>query len=90
MNRIHELEERSDVKKTDIVSFSHPRRRDEQRNDPLSGEHNLLSLERRLDDGYRRIDSARLAGEDITAWEDFWIELLRQYECAVDDLSLAA
>ena len=48
-------------------------------------------LEQRLDDGYRRIEEARLNQLDVRAWEDFWIELLREYERVCDDLgSLAA
>ena len=38
------------------------------------------SLESRLEDGYRRIEQAHARGEDITAWEEFWIDLLKQYE----------
>lgn len=41
-------------------------------------------LERRLDDGYARIEHARQLGQDVTAWEDFWIDLLHQYETVVD------
>lgn len=37
------------------------------------------SLEQRLDDGYRRIEAARAAGQDIDAWETFWIQLLDEY-----------
>ena len=49
-----------------------------------------LTLERRLEDGYRRIEQALQDGADVTAWEDFWIHLLREYEVVCDDLSLAA
>lgn len=48
------------------------------------------SLERRLDDGYGRIDQALRDGADIAAWEDFWIRLLREYESLCDDLRPAA
>jgi len=48
------------------------------------------TLERRLNDGYARIEQALTQGEDVTAWEDFWIELLRHYEAAVDCLPEAA
>ena len=48
------------------------------------------AVARRLDDGYRRIDQAMLSGEDIVAWEDFWIELLSQYESLSDELERAA
>lgn len=39
----------------------------------------------RLDDGYRRIDAAVDEGDDVAAWETFWISLLRQYEHLCDD-----
>lgn len=65
-----------------------------RRGEPITSERpadlKLRALERRLDDGYRRIDSAHHSGQDITTWEDFWIDLLRQYESAVDDLAVAA
>lgn len=48
------------------------------------------TLERRLSDGYVRIDQAIALGEDVAAWEVFWIELLRQYESTVDNLPVAA
>lgn len=47
-------------------------------------------LERRLEDGYRRIDEAVAAGEDVAEWERFWIKLLREYESICDDLGRAA
>jgi hypothetical protein len=43
----------------------------------------------RLEDGYRRIDEAIEAGEDVEAWEEFWITLLHQYESLCDDLAAA-
>jgi hypothetical protein len=46
----------------------------------------LATLEARLGDGYDRIETARAAGEDVARWEDFWLELLRQYEAAYDAL----
>ena len=55
-----------------------------------SADHKLRALERRLDDGYRRIGNAHISGQDISTWEDFWIDLLRQYERAADDLEIAA
>lgn len=48
------------------------------------------TLERRLEDGYRRIDAAIAAGEDVERWETFWIDLLRQYESLFDEHELAA
>lgn len=56
----------------------------ERLNDPLD------TLERRLNDGYARIDQALAQGNDVSAWEDFWIELLHQYESAVDYVPEAA
>jgi hypothetical protein len=49
-----------------------------------------LSLARRLDDGYRRIDQAITTGADVSAWESFWIDLLREYEAVCDELREAA
>lgn len=47
------------------------------------------SLERRLDDGFRRIDEAALSGADVSEWESFWIRLLREYEeiCRGQDIA---
>ena len=50
----------------------------------------LEALERRLADGYARIEDARSRGQDVTAWEEFWIDLLHQYELTVDDFPEAA
>jgi hypothetical protein len=47
-------------------------------------------LERRLDDGYRRIEDAIASGIDVTTWESHWIELLRQYESICEELRIAA
>ena len=48
------------------------------------------TLESRLDDGFRRIEIARSRGEDVAAWEDFWIELLHRYESLCDQDRVAA
>lgn len=48
------------------------------------------SIARRLEDGYARIDEAILHGVDIRAWEDFWLQLLEEYEDVCDGLRLAA
>ncbi len=48
------------------------------------------TLERRLEDGYRRIEEAKVQGRDVKAWEEFWIQLLREYEEICDGLRLAA
>jgi hypothetical protein len=47
------------------------------------------TLERRLDDGFQRIDQALHDGTDVAAWEDFWIQLLREYEFLCDELLAA-
>ena len=48
------------------------------------------SLEGRLEDGYGRIDQALHDGADVAAWEEFWVQLLREYEAACDHARLAA
>jgi hypothetical protein len=48
------------------------------------------SLERRLEDGYTRIDQAALAGADVSEWEFFWIRLLGEYEDVCRESDLAA
>ena len=47
-------------------------------------------LERRLEDGYARIEAAKFNGEDTSAWEEFWLKLLREYEAICDELTQAA
>lgn len=49
----------------------------------------IETLERRLDEGYRRIEEAIDRGEDVQAWESFWIDLLHQYEAEWDSLPKA-
>ncbi|HEV2128522.1 MAG TPA: hypothetical protein VGR22_07890 [Thermomicrobiales bacterium] len=44
-------------------------------------------LEHRLRDGEHRIEEARDAGADVSAWEEFWIDLLRTYEATHDRLA---
>ncbi len=46
-----------------------------------SWEHSELLAER-LADGWERIERAVADGQDIAAWESFWLELLGQYERA--------
>lgn len=53
-------------------------------------EDHRASLERRLYEGYVRIEEALEAGQDVTAWERFWIELLHQYEVVCIQLRQAA
>lgn len=40
----------------------------------------ILVLENRLREGEHRIAVAQMAGNDIKAWEDFWLDLLHRYE----------
>ncbi len=47
-------------------------------------------LERRLDDGYLRIEEALRAGADVTTWEDFWLALLADYESVCEPERQAA
>jgi hypothetical protein len=47
-------------------------------------------LARRLDTGYEYIDRMVAAGEDVTKLEEFWIQLLRQYEAVCEGLAEAA
>jgi hypothetical protein len=50
----------------------------------------IAQLERRLDDGYTHIEQARLDGIDTTAWEEFWVKLLVEYQSICDELTEAA
>lgn len=50
----------------------------------------IANLERRLADGYQRIESAISRGEDVQVWEAFWISLLHSYEELCDDVRQAA
>jgi hypothetical protein len=45
------------------------------------------TLERRLEDGYRRIELAVREGKDVSAWETFWIRLLHDYEALCDGVA---
>ena len=47
-------------------------------------------LARRLETGYDYIDRMIASGEDVTKLEDFWIQLLRQYEAVCEGLAEAA
>jgi hypothetical protein len=49
----------------------------------------IAALERRLEDGYSRIEEAARSGKDVAAWETFWIDLWRQYEPLCDGLGEA-
>jgi hypothetical protein len=47
-------------------------------------------LTRRLETGYDYIDRMIATGEDVTKLEDFWIQLLHQYEAVCEGLAEAA
>lgn len=44
------------------------------------------ALATRLHDGYRKIETAQANGQDVSAWEAFWVDLLREYEAVCDEL----
>lgn len=48
-----------------------------------------VTLERRLTEGYVRIEEALEAGQDVSNWEHFWIELLHQYETVCAQMEAA-
>ncbi|MBX3069670.1 MAG: hypothetical protein KF883_04100 [Thermomicrobiales bacterium] len=52
-------------------------------------EEQRVTLERRLHEGYVRIEEALVAGQDVAGWERFWIELLHQYEAVCAQLEAA-
>lgn len=52
----------------------------------VAEEPSVRTLANRLNDGWDRIEKARAAGQNITAWENFWLELLREYETVSDAL----
>ena len=56
----------------------------------VSRSESVESLELRLSDGYHRIDMAVAQGDDVTLWEDFWIDLLHWYEALCDGAQVAA
>lgn len=58
--------------------------------EPIDLDAQRSALAHRLDDGYLRIEQAIVSGEDVQAWEDFWITLLADYEALSDRLSPAA
>lgn len=47
----------------------------------------LASLTRRLVDGETRIEAALARGEDVSAWEEFWLKLLQEYEALHDRIN---
>lgn len=55
---------------------------------PASGslDPEIVVLEQRLNDGHQRIERARGLGQDVRDWESFWLDLLCQYEQAMEYL----
>ncbi len=49
-------------------------------------EERKLTLVRRLEDGYSRIELALQQGRDVTQWEDLWETLLHEYEAICDEI----
>jgi hypothetical protein len=49
-------------------------------------EEKKQEYQERLDIGGAKIEEARSQGRDVTAWEDYWIQLLRQFEAVCDKL----
>jgi hypothetical protein len=47
-------------------------------------------LRHRLEAGYERIELARQSGVDTRTWEEFWVNLLHEYETVCDELDQAA
>ncbi len=43
-------------------------------------------LVERLDVGAAKIEEARSQGKDVSSWEDYWIQLLHNYESVCDKL----
>ena len=52
--------------------------------------HEIAKLERRLEDGFARIEDAKRDGIDTSDWEEFWAKLLLQYQALSDELAEAA
>jgi hypothetical protein len=49
----------------------------------------VATLEKRLHEGYDIVENAKSSGEEadrVTAWEDFWLGLLADYEHKFDQL----
>lgn len=45
------------------------------------------NLESRLAAGLSAIETAEGLNRDVTEWEQFWLQLLREYEALVDELT---
>jgi len=47
----------------------------------------LVRIESRLEDGYRKINDAAESGREALRWEDLWLQLLDDYERIYDLLA---
>lgn len=45
----------------------------------------IATLEKRMNDGWNLIEKRKSMGQDISKLEDFWIQLLHEYEAACDE-----
>ncbi len=54
--------------------------------DRASSEAEMQRVLFRLEDGFEKIVRAAADGEDVSRWEDVWIQLLREYEQMQDQL----
>jgi hypothetical protein len=54
-----------------------------------SQQERIETLENRLQDGFSRIGEAMNNGLNVSDWEKFWIDLLREYERLNDELAAA-
>ena len=55
---------------------------------PVDDEATVLL--KRLEDGYEKIEQAQANGRDTAFLEEFWINLLHEYEAVCDELQKAA
>jgi hypothetical protein len=46
----------------------------------------IQTLEERLNNGYALIDKKKAQGLDVSKLEDFWIQLLHEYEAACNEM----
>lgn len=66
-----------------------PRESEDSPTLPVAGDQQE-ELARRLEAGYDYIERMIESGHDVTRLEDFWIQLLRQYEAVCEGLAEAA
>lgn len=56
-------------------------------NDRQAMEAEMQRILFRLEDGFEKIARAAANGDDVSRWEDIWIELLGEYERLHDQLA---